>query len=285
MGITLSGGLDSRAIIAAVPRPGADIAAVTFGIPGSPDVRIARRVARLKGARHSIVELGPHDWLQLRPEAVWWTDGQVDLCQLHGMEALDEMRRGARIFLNGMDGGAILGAGYLLHESYLDNVDRALIAATLGCSESCLSNFSLYEGLGKPDFYILENTTRRKTNEGLRMSGNAVECRVPFFDNALLEFAYSLPDASPQVPGIFQDHTLVENRSARKHPAEGYQRLPACPEAVGICLGAPRESGRYRPESAFLRGLRGMDEEGAGLVLPQGPSVVGGASVCRIRIA
>ncbi|MBC7228960.1 MAG: hypothetical protein H5T74_01015 [Actinobacteria bacterium] len=195
VGITLSGGLDSRAIIAAVPRPGADIAAVTFGIPDSPDVRIARRVARLRGARHSIVEIGPHDWLQLRPEAVWWTDGQVELCQLHGMEALDEMRRCACTFLNGMNGGAILGAGYLLHESYLDNMDRALIAATLGCSESCLSNFSLYEGLGKPDFYILENTTRRKTNEGIRMSGNAVECRVPFFDNALLEFAYSLPDA------------------------------------------------------------------------------------------
>src|SRR5665648_996009 len=64
--VSLSGGLDSRAIVAATAPRDEALPAVTFGRPGCVDIAIARRVAALKGACHEVVSITSDNWLAPR---------------------------------------------------------------------------------------------------------------------------------------------------------------------------------------------------------------------------
>jgi asparagine synthetase B (glutamine-hydrolysing) len=57
--LPLSGGLDSRALLAAMPSGRAPLHAVTYGRLGCDDVLVARRLARLTGAVHHTIVLRP----------------------------------------------------------------------------------------------------------------------------------------------------------------------------------------------------------------------------------
>ena len=112
-GITLSGGLDSRAILAAMPSRGQTIHAVTFGKKGCDDIRIAARVAAVKGAIHSIYELDNSSWLNANLSAVWCTDGEACFLDTYGNEFLSSFSEKMSICLNGIAGDAIHGGSYL----------------------------------------------------------------------------------------------------------------------------------------------------------------------------
>jgi asparagine synthase (glutamine-hydrolysing) len=163
VGISLSGGLDSRALLAAIPEHGRTIHAVTFGKRHCDDIRIASEVARVKGAAHHIVELNEANWFDHRTAGVWLTDGQNDLGHMHALVSVLEQRKYYRINLNGYLGDAVLGGWYQ---------DDPV--------------WSLAEKI--------DNRGRRFINEGTRLTNNFVHNRLPFFDNRLMEFAYALPD-------------------------------------------------------------------------------------------
>lgn len=56
--LELSGGLDSRLILAALPRDQRrGHRAVTIGVPGSGDVEVARRIAAAEGLRHELIDI------------------------------------------------------------------------------------------------------------------------------------------------------------------------------------------------------------------------------------
>ena len=52
LGLSLSGGLDARTILAAIPRNGTTVTCVSLGIPGSIDHRAAEKLAGLSGVPH-----------------------------------------------------------------------------------------------------------------------------------------------------------------------------------------------------------------------------------------
>lgn len=58
--IPLSGGLDSRALLAAAIEAGAEIETLTFGMPGAMDYEYGSRVARAVGCRHQTLNLHDH---------------------------------------------------------------------------------------------------------------------------------------------------------------------------------------------------------------------------------
>jgi asparagine synthase (glutamine-hydrolysing) len=161
IGLGLSGGLDSRAIFAAIPPQFEPIVAATFGIRESADMRIARRVTHLRPSRHIELELNATNWLDNRSEAVWWTDGQMNILHMHGVEQLDLLRRNFTVDLNGFLGDALLGGSY----GSRDNRE--------------LERFA---GRG-----------RRFIALGPVLSNNAQITRLPFFDNELMELTLAIP--------------------------------------------------------------------------------------------
>ncbi|MEW6380569.1 MAG: asparagine synthase-related protein [bacterium] len=220
VGLTLSGGLDSRALLAAMPDQGNQIHAVTFGRAGCDDVRIAALAAKVKGAVHHNIELNSTNWLMPRLAGIWWTDGQLSLMHMHGIEARSMIRNIFQVNLNGFAGDLILGGSYLKDRRFLSvNNDRNLIASIMDCDPSLIENFPQYSPLGKFDFYFLQNRVRRFTFCGTKHWLTSVEQRKPFYDNKLIELVYSLPDAMR-----FNSH--IYRLMLLKTFPDFYQRIP-----------------------------------------------------------
>jgi asparagine synthase (glutamine-hydrolysing) len=160
IGLMLSGGLDSRAILAATPDKGYPIHGVTFGKRGCDDIRIASLAAEVKGAVHRIVEISENNWLMPRLDGVWWTDGQLDLMHMHGIEALPEIKRWCDVCLNGFLGDATIGGSYL-NDPKVGEIEK------------------------------IENRGRRFI--ALSVFRPHVKERIPFFDNQFMNLTIAIP--------------------------------------------------------------------------------------------
>ena len=115
IGLSLSGGRDSRAILAAMPELKYPIHAITIGDARCDDVRIARRAANLKGATHHVFDLNGTNWLNLRTDAVWWSDGHLNLKHMHGCVTINKARELYDINLSGIV--ALIGGTYVGREA------------------------------------------------------------------------------------------------------------------------------------------------------------------------
>jgi asparagine synthase (glutamine-hydrolysing) len=163
-GIALSGGLDSRAILAAMPEKGQTINAFTYGEKGCDDMRIASKSARIKGACHSFYEIDTPLWLQANLSAVWCTDGEACVLNTHGFEFVEAISKTMSIALNGMGGDPIHGGTLLAIKN-----DHA---------------FPLQ------DRY--EDEDRRWIRPGFRLVESFYHVRSPFYDNSLIELTMSI---------------------------------------------------------------------------------------------
>ena len=196
VGISLSGGLDSRALLAAMPDRGYPIDASSFGTIDCDDVRIASMAARVKGARHHTFKLDSDNWLMPRLEGVWWTDGHFNLMHMHGIAGINILKDLFRINLNGFLGDVVMGGSYLRNRTYLNKPFNKNIAALFfGCTPSVIKgNLEKYSKLRTAEFYFLQNRGRRFINGGTQLVLTSIEQRKPFYGNQLIEFAYSLKD-------------------------------------------------------------------------------------------
>ena len=133
--VGLSGGLDSRAILAAIPRSITGLSAYSFGMNGSPDIAIAGAAARVRGVPHRIEPIDGSNWFQPRIEGVWLSDGMLDMMHMHGIEALPTMGELCDVELNGFLGDAVIGASYGTDNGKMFdrffNRGRRMIRATL----------------------------------------------------------------------------------------------------------------------------------------------------------
>jgi asparagine synthase (glutamine-hydrolysing) len=161
IGLGLSGGLDSRAIFAAMPSHCEPIQAFTFGMTDSKDLRIAQKATALRPSKHCLYELSANNWLQNRADAVWWTDGQYNLLHMHGVEHAGAIRENFEVTLNGFQSDALLGA--------------------------CYENS---EGEEMPKY---PDRDRRFIAMGIVLATQNIICRIPFFDNDLMELTLSIP--------------------------------------------------------------------------------------------
>ena len=189
-GLTLSGGLDSRAILAAMPHAPKTF---TFGHPNSADVRIAARAASAKNAPHEVLPLRDQNWLLPRLPGVWWTDGALDLLHMHGIEHLKRQRVAYRICLNGAGGDGLAGAGHLFRPrdfaAYLKN--KLHIAADHAVIHHLETAF---QRAGSAHAFYIDWRVRGFTIHGPRMGlFEGIEYRLPFFDNRVQELLYAIP--------------------------------------------------------------------------------------------
>ena len=189
-GLALSGGLDSRAILAAMPSAPKTF---TFGHSDSADVRIATQAASVKNAPHTILPLHSQNWLLPRISGVWYADGALDLLHMHGIEHLKQEKEACDICFNGAGGDGLAGAGHLFHpnglSAYLKNklhirTDRN----TIQHLETAFNN------AGSAHAFYIDWRMRGFTVHGPRLGLlHGLEYRLPFLDNQVQEFLYSIP--------------------------------------------------------------------------------------------
>lgn len=232
VGLTLSGGLDSRAILASMPASADPLEAVTFGRAESIEVQIAAMAAQVRGARHQIESINEGNWLDDRIAGVWWSDGQFDIQHMHGIESRTTIRNVADINMNGYAGDLIVGGSYL-NGAFRDRSRsrREATAEFMGCDPARLEGFEACEAHPSSDIYFLQNRVRRFTHHGIKLGGIHYETRKPFYDNALIEFAYGLPDH------LRRDGTLYQRMLLRRFP-DYFRNIPYY--AYGVPIGSSK---------------------------------------------
>ncbi len=158
VGLGLGGGLDSRALLAAVTDP-AGMYTFTFGRADSPEIRVARTVAQKAGADFNFLEINEENWLEKRLQGIWWTDGQFNLVDMHGIEVMGTVTRNIDIQLN-------------------------------GGVRSFLGGLASSAGQGA---YWLERL-RRFQRQGTLIDDKFLVTRLPFYDYEMLDFLKTVPE-------------------------------------------------------------------------------------------
>ena len=178
--VPLSGGLDSRAIVAAIPQ-NRSFASITFGQMDCGDYRIAKRVSKLRGCRNDFFEISEGNWLDSRIAGVWWTDGQLNLLHMHAFGRQMQRSIKQRASISGYLGDGILGGLYLK--------DRGT---------------TMWDNITGPG--------RRRVSEGPRIGNIHLDygTRCPFIENSLVDFVLTLPRDWLTDSGIYNRMLLRE---------------------------------------------------------------------------
>jgi len=109
LGCSLSGGLDSRTLLALLCSMGAAPIAVTFGDPDHPDRVAAARVAGAAGVRHLCSDLPRGGPLEHLDEIADGTGGTGNLALLAGVSAHREVAGRVGRLVSGASGDALFG--------------------------------------------------------------------------------------------------------------------------------------------------------------------------------
>jgi asparagine synthase (glutamine-hydrolysing) len=198
-GQTLSGGLDSRAILAEVPP--AQWTAVTYGVPGCDDARYAERAARAVGAHWQFYELyGGHDpdWLDRRSAFIQPTDGLMQLGDLMHLEALHVQRASFDIHLSGYIGDAVSGPTFG-EVTTAHQVMQAcpFYGAAIGLPyEAAVARVGeLMQALdgASARFFLFDHKLPQSTNRWPAAWRPWLRVRKPFLDYAFFDFCQGLP--------------------------------------------------------------------------------------------
>jgi glutamine amidotransferase-like protein/asparagine synthase len=220
-GQTLSGGLDSRAILAAAAPAAPCWTAITYGVPGCDDERYARRAAAAVGATwvfHPLYSGRDPDWLERRTGHVQETDGLIDLVDLMHLETLPLQARLLDLHLSGYAGDAVAGPTFTEVTDAAGVLDRLpYYGGRLGLEPAAALARAgeLVAGLGgaPPRYALFEHKLPQSTNRWSAAWRPWLRVRRPFTDLALFDFFQELP---PRLrgAGALYEHWLRQRYAA-----------------------------------------------------------------------
>jgi len=245
-GILLSGGIDSRVLLAFLPGSPATqpIHTFTWGIPGCDDAKFAGELAAKTGTRHQFFELKP-DWLLSNAEnGVRITDGLGNIINLHAMATLEEEAKYAQVIYKGFMGDGMMGfslrpqhwanydddvriqAHFQVHRDqgavmfgppeqqdlFTDSFQREVAEAVLDDYRLCLNEAGSALLADQRNVFGLRQRVPRLALNGVEVVRSRAAVRLPFCDNDLVDFALTIP------PGLRYQRRLITNTFSRDFP-------------------------------------------------------------------
>ncbi len=252
MGLLLSGGLDSRLLLAYLCdflEP-SKLHTFTWGIPGCDDARISRKLSRLAGTSHHFHTLEPDFLLRKAWDAVRITDGHANLVNLHALAILDHVSQRVTAVHKGFLGDAMFGfalqrpmwadydpadsrrvhlgvhdyQGVLnytsegLIELGTDSFNHALGTSLLDSYWEAMMRSGNRQLASQRLYFDLTQRVPRMTLNGVEVVRSRLDVRLPFADADLLDFSLSLP------PGYLFERYLVRSVFSESFPR--YSKVP-----------------------------------------------------------
>jgi len=234
--VALSGGLDSRAILAAIPDELHPVDLITYGDEDCDDVRFSRMSATVKNDKLHFREIYSEDWLEKRIEFVKWTDGLLSILHMHPASILDFYHEKFDVVLNGFVGDAFLGAIFLgkKGEDPFDSVFRQIYRKRpLGMNEVEAKEYlkPIFDKHRlRDELFIIHQRSRRFILMGLNWLSMSVEIHAPFTYFPLVDYVLSLPPEWRRNSRFYIDFLL------KKYP-EYFKKIPW--QKTGFPAGHP----------------------------------------------
>jgi asparagine synthase (glutamine-hydrolysing) len=259
-GVSLSGGLDSRSIVAAINKEHYPIRTFTYGVRGGDEARIAEKVAKKLGTTHRFFELKRDFLVDYVKLGVRLTDGMSNCWHFHWMSLLEQIAKDVDIVFHGLGmdllvGGWVSHRGVRARRRMLKAKNDAVLATILyqrfrkhGVSDikklfsdayyqkikdMPIQSFkkALKEAKAKHpgdiiDYIIWRDYTKTSSSPARR---SYVEDRVPGYDNDVVDLILEIPPALRSEQRIYYDFFIKLAPHLAKIP---YQ-------ATGFILFAP----------------------------------------------
>ncbi|MBK8267401.1 MAG: hypothetical protein IPK83_03485 [Planctomycetes bacterium] len=223
LGVPLSGGLDSRVLLASCPNP-SQIRSYTWGIKGCRDLRYARRVAMALQSPHDDFEYDPNYLEGLANQGVWLTEGLCDVADMHVLPYVQYVGSQTPVILDGFAGDVLLGGNFIKHDWWkATSTSAAAIAlwqwrfgmmppdlgvlllgqsryrSLLERSRSLwLASFERYasdDSMSSAMGFLHDNRMRRCSSGGTHLFRWRAELHSPFYDNELFDHIANVPHA------------------------------------------------------------------------------------------
>jgi asparagine synthase (glutamine-hydrolysing) len=245
-GIFLSGGLDSRLILALVERNYQPITTITYGHRDCRDVHLAAKIARTAGANHHHFELENGNWVKETVDFhLELTEGAHSWVHAHGMSILPQARQLIDVNLSGIS-GPITGISsdpalifapdqeallnnlfifYTQHHTwpglteseaaglYTASYQKLLLPLALDSLRAELAHFDNIDPRLRATAFNITNRDRRMIANFLIFNNSHFENRCPFYDYKFAEWAVQLP---PAIKAERRIHRALLSRVAPK---------------------------------------------------------------------
>jgi len=195
LAITLSGGLDSRVLLAGALKhfPGT-IETFTFGSLGCDDALLAQQVAELGKVNNQFIEVNEANWYEGREDGVWHTDGMKNILHMHARSSLEKITHHSNYLLNGFLGDVTFGGSYLFDTNCSCKSLNEKSYAKYGTHGMNAMPESPYFASELSDSLFIYNRGVRFIGAGSDLLGEQLQNIKPFFDNDLIEYLYSVPE-------------------------------------------------------------------------------------------
>lgn len=212
LGITLSGGLDSRIILDLCENP-QRVPSFTWGLPNCRDIVCASEFATLVGSEHVVKHWTPEAFPPLWSRGVDLTGGNCGVDSMFMLPFVPLVSSACGVVLNGLAGDATLGGNWLkrswLAEQKSENlgsavwrwrvpadqdqlVDRLMtrVPGASSASDRWVASIGQREGarpIERLNDWFIENRVFRTTNCGTMILRGGVESHSPFFDRDFID--------------------------------------------------------------------------------------------------
>jgi asparagine synthase (glutamine-hydrolysing) len=238
LAVLLSGGLDSRAILAALSTKNRRrITAVTFGVKGCDDILIAQKVTAKLRLKHIIIEYDPDELSKYAEKVVYLSEGQDTVNASFIPYVAEQMnRKELSCYLQGFMFDLLLGGSFLSKEFFKDNgfitalekksklfepkeIKELLNERLLHLVPSVRKEFIelAKESKGdstanKVDYFFINTRVRRYTLMGSVINREFWEEMLPTIDNKVIEVIRKIP------PELRFNHYLYREFLIRLNP-------------------------------------------------------------------
>lgn len=195
VGISLTGGLDTRAILSYRHIRAGSIPCYTFGglYRDCHDVKIAKRIANLLGQSHTILQLDENffrNFANLAEKTIYISDGCHDLCGAHDLYFSKLARKIAPIRLTGKFGSEVLRGASTFRALKLD---KRLFDEELNRYIERVEDIYKKKTLGeKLTFTCFEDIPNHEYGR-LSVEQSQLGFRTPYMDNDLIKLLFRAP--------------------------------------------------------------------------------------------
>jgi asparagine synthase (glutamine-hydrolysing) len=195
VGLSLTGGLDTRIVMAGMPKDAGPMKSYTYGgaYRDCFDVGVAREVATACGKPHQVIPLGKDffdGFGSLGEETVWLTDGCLDLCGAHEIYFSRSAREFSPIRLTGNYGSEVLRSvsTFKYNAPSEQLFDRSAMSSTAEAGRAFAEIRSQHPVTFAAFKEIPWNLFGR-----LAAAQTALTLRSPYMDNELVALMYQAP--------------------------------------------------------------------------------------------